>query len=224
MDPQKEKQQEELAFWNAITRLPDPVVGYQAYLRKVKSGDFPGTYRELAEAYVKPHATAHASSSAASSHSSSSTTGGKLSSPITATVVRALHGQSDKQMETDIRECAAWSLGLTGFQPFKPAGPDNRLAPADYHRTMLACLSARDHDVQSAEAGDLPGSPSRAGMTLYPYYGQNDQMLETDLRQCHLWAVRVTGLDPTRCASSDRYGDYRRALQVCLKVRGYAAS
>lgn len=70
-------------------------------------------------------------------------------------------------------------------------------------------------------------SPSQRGpddVYMYPKKGQSKQQQATDRYQCHKWAEKQSGFDPTRpaSASSGSGADYHRALVACLTGRGYS--
>jgi hypothetical protein len=64
---------------------------------------------------------------------------------------------------------------------------------------------------------------------VYPKKGQSEQQQSIDRYQCHSWAVKQTGFDPTQpdggVAASQHTGkraDYQRAMKACLEGRGYS--
>jgi len=62
------------------------------------------------------------------------------------------NGQNEAQQAQDRYECHTWAKGQTGFDPTQPDGgvaPDeNGAKSSQYHRAMVACLSARGYSVQ----------------------------------------------------------------------------
>lgn len=82
-------------------------------------------------------------------------------------------------------------------------------------------------------AAPLPQSDPAAhpndSMFVYPKNGQNEQQQAKDRYECHRWAVKETGYDPTQplggvseAQSLGKRGDYRRAMMACLNGRGYS--
>lgn len=60
------------------------------------------------------------------------------------------------------------------------------------------------------------------GLFVYPAEGQSEEQMRQDRYECHEWAVRQTGFDPTLAAPGTRgQSDYRRAMKACLEARGY---
>lgn len=59
-------------------------------------------------------------------------------------------------------------------------------------------------------------------LIIYPAAGQNDQQLDKDRYECHVWASGETHFDPTD-ADSDALlrADYHRAMSACLEARDY---
>ncbi len=57
----------------------------------------------------------------------------------------------------------------------------------------------------------------------YPAKGQSAATADRDRYECHLWAERESGFDPSEPGDrSDSIPDYRRALTACLEGRGYS--
>jgi hypothetical protein len=74
--------------------------------------------------------------------------------------------------------------------------------------------------------GDVPGATMQR-LFIYPERGQGPEVQATDEYQCHRWAVRQTGFDPTAAvgsggATQGSPSDYRRAQTACLEARGYS--
>jgi hypothetical protein len=64
---------------------------------------------------------------------------------------------------------------------------------------------------------------------VYPKNGQSEEQQATDRYECHAWAVRETGFDPTLTLGgvdesqvTSKRADYRRAEAACLDARGYS--
>ena len=80
-----------------------------------------------------------------------------------------------------------------------------------------------------------PGTPQAAATVeanpdvyVYPNRGQNAELQASDRYECHAWAVKQSGFDPTQplggVAAADAAGkraDYQRAESACLEGRGY---
>ncbi|HVO00072.1 MAG TPA: DUF6515 family protein [Steroidobacteraceae bacterium] len=63
---------------------------------------------------------------------------------------------------------------------------------------------------------------------VYPNRGQNADLQASDRYECHAWAVKQSGFDPTQplggVAAADagsKRADYQRAEAACLEGRGY---
>jgi len=78
----------------------------------------------------------------------------------------------------------------------------------------------------AAEGVTSPGSDETF---VYPKNGQSDEQQARDRYECHAWAVRETGFDPTQTLGgvdesqvASKRADYRRAEGACLEARGYS--
>lgn len=79
---------------------------------------------------------------------------------------------------------------------------------------------AKPSGADAAVARGDEGAPD--GLFVYPAEGQSEEQLRQDRYECHEWAVRQTGFDPTLAAPGTQGGsDYRRAMTACLEARGY---
>ena len=74
---------------------------------------------------------------------------------------------------------------------------------------------------------EKPEEPEK--LFIYPKNGQSEKQQASDRFQCHEWAMKKTGYDPTRAGGgvpeSDYFNkrdDYRRAMKACLEARGYS--
>ncbi len=74
---------------------------------------------------------------------------------------------------------------------------------------------------------DAPPAPPER-LYIYPARGQSPQVQAADEYDCHRWAARQSGYDPTAQATGVAVGasaaqrdDYRRAQTACLEGRGY---
>jgi hypothetical protein len=75
--------------------------------------------------------------------------------------------------------------------------------------------------------GEDPDTPNR--LFIYPKNGQSEDQQATDRYQCHSWARKQTGFDPTQPGGGveagqtpDKQNDYNRAMKACLEARGYS--
>lgn len=74
---------------------------------------------------------------------------------------------------------------------------------------------------------DKPEEPEK--LFIYPKKGQSEEQQATDRYQCHSWAEKQTGFDPSRAGGNvpadeyfDKRQDYNRAMKACLEARGYS--
>jgi hypothetical protein len=79
------------------------------------------------------------------------------------------------------------------------------------------------------DADDQGGSASGPGdLYVYPRNGQSEEQTAQDRFECHQWAVKQTGFDPTlgeaQTSSAGTSDDYHRAIIACLDGRGYSAN
>lgn len=63
----------------------------------------------------------------------------------------------------------------------------------------------------------------------YPKLGQSEQQQSDDRFECHKWAIKETGYDPTQPIGDvsakeleNRRGNYQRAIKACLEGKGYS--
>jgi len=86
--------------------------------------------------------------------------------------------------------------------------------------------------VISAPTQEVPAAvlPQQTGddFFMYPRNGQSEQQQAKDRYECHQWARRQTGYDPTLPLggvagdiSAQKRSDYTRAMSACLDGRGY---
>ncbi|MEJ0039166.1 MAG: hypothetical protein WDO68_24445 [Gammaproteobacteria bacterium] len=66
---------------------------------------------------------------------------------------------------------------------------------------------------------------------MYPRNGQNEEQTARDTYECHRWASKESGFDPTLAGggvppaqNSSKRADYQRAVKACLDGRGYVAT
>jgi hypothetical protein len=55
------------------------------------------------------------------------------------------NGQTEEQQSNDKYECHTWARSQTGFDP---TVSNSSGSPDDYHRAMIACLTARGYSAQ----------------------------------------------------------------------------
>ena len=72
-------------------------------------------------------------------------------------------------------------------------------------------------------------APGSDELFVYPKKGQSEEELAADRYECHSWAVRQTGFDPTQpqggvdnAQAASKRADYQRAQGACLEARGYS--
>lgn len=78
-------------------------------------------------------------------------------------------------------------------------------------------------------AGTAQGAPDAPDdLIVYPKNGQSNDQQAADRFECHSWAKRQTGFDPTQPGGGVQSGDvdrirsnYNRAMSACLQGRGY---
>ena len=74
---------------------------------------------------------------------------------------------------------------------------------------------------------DQPSEPEK--LFIYPKQGQSEQQQAEDRYQCHQWATKESGYDPTRAGGNvpteeyfNKRESYHRAMKACLEARGYS--
>jgi len=92
----------------------------------------------------------------------------------------------------------------------------------------------REYVVTEAPARDEAAStraPAEPETYAYPRSGQSESQMASDRYECHDWAMRQSGFDPTQPlggVSANEVGakrdDYRRAERACLEGRGYSVN
>ena len=80
-------------------------------------------------------------------------------------------------------------------------------------------------------------APAARELFIYPKAGQSNEQLARDREECHLWAVKQTGYDPTAAVASsgsttatkapanpkpEKREEYLRADGACLEGRNYS--
>jgi len=81
---------------------------------------------------------------------------------------------------------------------------------------------------ESTTAAPSAAAPSSSDLFIYPKNGQSEQQQASDRYECHAWAKKQTGFDPTQplggvdeSQSASKRADYQRAEGACLEARGY---
>lgn len=90
---------------------------------------------------------------------------------------------------------------------------------ANLGRYRLCAPSPNIHRDKIAEQPAIPP------LVVYPHLGQREEQQSRDRFDCHQWAVRQTGCDPTqRCSPEqvEQVSSYHRAMCACLEGRGYS--
>lgn len=84
-------------------------------------------------------------------------------------------------------------------------------------------------DQPGAPPATPPSQPPGDDFFIYPKNGQSQEQQSQDRYECHSWAVKQTGFDPTKPDGGvppDQNGakrdQYRRAMTACLEARGYS--
>ncbi len=68
----------------------------------------------------------------------------------------------------------------------------------------------------------LPVAEDSGRIIVYPAAGQSEEQTGRDRYECHLWANKETGFDPTMSASdANLKDDSTRAMSACLEARHY---
>ncbi len=89
----------------------------------------------------------------------------------------------------------------------------------------------QEYEVVAAPAGADAGTPAQGPtnerLFVYPKNGQSSAQQAQDQVECHQWAVKQSGFDPTvpgaiGSADSTQRADYLRAQVSCLEGRGYS--
>lgn len=75
-------------------------------------------------------------------------------------------------------------------------------------------------------AGTPPSTPATApaeGFYIHANNGQTQDQQARDRYECHNWAVKQSGFDPTQANQPNATGrsEYERAMSACLEGRGY---
>ncbi|MEJ1963117.1 MAG: DUF6515 family protein [Gammaproteobacteria bacterium] len=79
------------------------------------------------------------------------------------------------------------------------------------------------------ESGGTTAAPQTDTVFIYPKNGQSEEQQATDRYECHRFAVRQSGYDPTVSGggvqadeATNKRSDYMRAQAACLDARGYS--
>ncbi|MET0498476.1 MAG: DUF6515 family protein [Steroidobacteraceae bacterium] len=80
----------------------------------------------------------------------------------------------------------------------------------------------------SESSATVAAPATNTDVFIYPKNGQSEQQQATDRYECHSWAKKQTGFDPTQplggvdeSQSAAKRADYQRAEGACLEARGY---
>lgn len=80
----------------------------------------------------------------------------------------------------------------------------------------------------SAPTSPRPAPPVSLPQSLfvYPREGQTKSEITADRSECNVWAIEQTGYDPTHpgTGSTQRAGDFQRAVRTCLEGKGYTVN
>lgn len=86
---------------------------------------------------------------------------------------------------------------------------------------------SREYVVTAPPPAAAQSAPN-ADVYVYPNRGQNADLQASDRYECHAWAVKQSGFDPTQplggvapAEATYKRADYRRAEAACLEGRGY---
>jgi hypothetical protein len=60
---------------------------------------------------------------------------------------------------------------------------------------LISCAVATADTISSTDARSVSADPRE--LYVYPAKGQSDEQLDRDRYECHMWAVRQTGFDPS---------------------------
>jgi len=115
--------------------------------------------------------------------------------------------------------------GLCGWDPYwpdvQPSGQPGVAYQWDPKTHRYVAMVPPAPPVDSAPSADL---------FMYPRNGQSDDQQAKDKFECHQWAAKQSGFDPTVAAPANQAPaeiaahtiDYRRAMSACLDGRGYS--
>jgi len=95
---------------------------------------------------------------------------------------------------------------------------DNRYYIQDPVRN--AYLQVDDPHETGNTGNNDAGTSAYQELFVYPTKGQTPEQLGQDKYECHLWAVKQSGFDPS-LGQPGVFDEYRRAQCACLEGRGY---
>lgn len=79
----------------------------------------------------------------------------------------------------------------------------------------------------ASSVSEEPTEPAK--LFIYPRKGQSAEQQAKDRYECHAWAAKESGFDPTRAGGGvpveqyvSKRDDYHRAMKACLEARGYS--
>lgn len=82
--------------------------------------------------------------------------------------------------------------------PAARAAPAKAAAVALVAAAVAGCASSPSQAVRTTHAVPAPSSPAQqAQVYVYPAGGQDERQLDRDRYECHRWAVRQSGFDPS---------------------------
>jgi len=102
-------------------------------------------------------------------------------------------------------------------------------APYYYANEVYYTQTPGGYMVVEPPKGEVVEAPtSEERLFIYPRKGQTEKQQSNDRYECHRWAVGQTHYDPTQppgsvpeAPSSQKRGEYHRAMGACLDARGY---
>jgi opacity protein-like surface antigen len=112
--------------------------------------------------------------------------------------------------------------------------PSARILAALLRTLPLLALSssimAQSPAPTPSPSGAVP-TTAPGGLLITPKNGQTSEQQSADRYECHSWAIKQSGVDPTVAAAgvspseqTSRLGSYRRAMSACLDAKGYSVS
>ena len=76
-----------------------------------------------------------------------------------------------------------------------------------------------------AEAEKVLSTAGSDKLIVYPAGGQPEELVKRDRYECHAWAAKETGYDPSSLDADPAYrSDYHRGLRACLAARNYVVN
>lgn len=83
---------------------------------------------------------------------------------------------------------------------------------------------APGYRVVEEPAGTDAATTVPSDLFVYPKAGQSEEQVAQDRYECHRWAVKETGYDPSAGSplSDAARAEYHRAMSACLEARSYS--